>query len=603
MFLTPGGGREFTMGTLSSNVATRFARPAAIALLAVTAWSNAQAAKYLVQFRSDQSYLKIESALKDALKLNEGRVDVFGRTLGGGVRLMGSDAKAIQTLPNLRMAVVEASDDDAALLANQSDVNLIEREFFYPSPAFSKPRPNNNFVPGRVGSVKELTWGLKAIRAREAWGETRTGVAGYNSKVVVLDTGIDRAHPDLAARFAEGKNFVERVTEDENSNRSLNNILGLFSANIGTLADPPYDYFDQAGHGTHVAGTIAAELDGKGVVGVAPRSRIYMGRVCGKFGCSSIAIIKGIEWAIQKQADVVSMSLGGAMRSQAQEEALQKAQDANVFNVAASGNSGTNQVSFPAAYSSVLAVGAVDVTLKKAAFSQWGPELGVVAPGVDVLSTVPMGSGRESKVQVQLAAGMTEVASQSFVGSEESSTPVVRPLKLAGIGKPEEFTGSFKGAIALIERGTISFADKVKNALAAGADGVLIYNNTSGLISGALTQDGSSVGIPVAMVEQTVGQQLAEALKTGGAAQVSMATARTDYAAFQGTSMATPHVAGVAALIRATNKNLTPVEVRDIIKSTSTALQSSSGENEYGSGIVNAQLAVQKAASMLRGPQ
>jgi subtilisin family serine protease len=67
--------------------------------------------------------------------------------------------------------------------------------------------------------------------------------------------------------------------------------------------------------------------------------------------------------------------------------------------------------------------------------------------------------------------------------------------------------------------------------------------------------------------------------------------------------MATPHVAGVAALIRATNKNLTPVEVRDIIKSTSTALQSSSGENEYGSGIVNAQLAVQKAASMLRGPQ
>src|SRR5690606_16747367 len=81
---------------------------------------------------------------------------------------------------------------------------------------------------------------------------------------------------------------------------------------------PPYPYFDQAGHGTHVAGTIAASENGSGVVGVAPEAKILAARVCGELGCSSIGIVKAIDWAVEEGVDVINLSLGGPFPSMAQ---------------------------------------------------------------------------------------------------------------------------------------------------------------------------------------------------------------------------------------------------------------------------------------------
>jgi subtilisin family serine protease len=529
--------------------------------------------------------------------------------------LFGSGAEVTRALESLNMAVVEGTEAQLLALSKHPDVAYVEKEFFIKTPEMPLNTP-----PGRGRRLQvqpsEVTWGLRSVRALEAWRSVSSGSAGAGARVLILDTGIDRDHPDLKGNFEEGKNFVPKrnllgflkkssapsLLTTNFQSESASDLIGRI---IRTLDDPeeasmPYDYFDIVGHGTHVAGTIAAEGNGRGVVGVAPRAKLLAGRVCGKMGCSSVAIINGIEWGIEKKVDAINMSLGGPMASRAQAEALQRAEDSGIVNVAASGNDGSAKVSYPAAFPSVIAVGATTPQGTRATFSQYGPELAVVAPGTEVKSSVPQGTGRESLVHVTLESKTQIVKSTSFVGSAENETPFRGVLVFAKLGKVEDFKDvDVRGQIALIQRGEISFADKVKNAIAAGAAGVLIFNNVDGLISGAITQDGSSVGIPVAMVEKQVGDALVLELQQGLKNEASLATGKTDYAEFQGTSMATPHTAGVVALIRAANKNLSPKQVREILLETATPIRSSPGaDNEYGRGLINAEAAVRRAAAL-----
>lgn len=287
------------------------------------------------------------------------------------------------------------------------------------------------------------------------------------------------------------------------------------------------------------------------------------------------------------------------MPSQATKEAVEAADAANVVVVAASGNDGEGRVSFPAAFEHSLAVGALDSSLAKAEFSNWGPELGIVAPGVDVKSSVPMGSGRESVVKIEGSIDGV-VKSTSFVGSEENTTLVAADLVHVGLGRAEDLEGvDLTGKFALIQRGEIYFSEKVKNAIEAKAEGVLIYNNVPGLISGSLSEDGSSVGIPVAMIEQTVGEALATSLKAGNSEKAAIGVNIVDHAAFNGTSMASPHVAGVAALVKAVNPNLTAPQIRALLKSTAVSMEADEERpNEFGAGLVDAKAAVQAALDM-----
>jgi len=342
-----------------------------------------------------------------------------------------------------------------------------------------------------------------------------------------------------------------------------------------------------------------------------------MGKVCGTDGCSSIAIVEGINWGIQEKVDVISMSLGGPVGSTPEKTAVQNAEKAGVLVVAASGNGADDPnyspnkndpkcgnsfmgnscgVSFPAAFPTVLAVGAINDQLTKTAFSQWGPELDISAPGAAVLSSVPRGSGRESKVQVSVNGVATDVKSSAFSGTELIATPVTNNLvSVPGVGKPEDFSQvDVKGKFALVKRGEIKFAEKVQNAITAGAVGVVIYNHSPGLISGSLSEDGTIIPYPVVMVEQTTGEMLAAELAKGSAVSAAVALTPTDYASFDGTSMATPHVAGVAALVRSANKNLKPAQVRALLASTAKAL-SPNDTNQYGAGLIQADAAVKKA--------
>jgi len=563
--------------------------------------------RYIVKFRNDHQFKTLDSAFKSSQKTF--RTDMLGRSVPTTLSIPGSQALVLNTLPHTSMMIVGGTESQVLSLQNNPNIEYVEREMFYKLPPMPRRaiRSNKKSRTRRV-SPKELTWGVKAINAPAAWKKipAQNPILTDTVRVVVLDTGIDRDHPDLKNRHADGRNFVStRPVIDSGPPPSflLSSIGNLFFDTENENNEVPYPYFDHMGHGTHVSGTIAAELDGEGVVGVAPHAKIYSGRVCGKFGCSTVSIVEGINWAAEMRADVINMSLGGPIGSRAQLEALNNAENKGVISVAASGNSATNRVSFPAAFPSVISVGAINDELKKAVFSQWGPELDITAPGVNVHSTIPMGTGRASLVKVRMGTSFAEVTSNSFVGSAQPERPVTGDFVYAGLGKAEDFKEiDVKDKIALVKRGEITFADKTKNAIASGAKALVIFNNEAGLASGAITQDGSTMSIAVVMIEQLVGEQIVMALEDNNTVSTSIAIVSTNHSAMQGTSMASPHVAGVVALLRSVNAKLTTKEAREILKQTAAKPNDSAEaieENQYGAGIVDAEKAIEMLLSTL----
>jgi len=228
--------------------------------------------------------------------------------------------------------------------------NIKENNYDYSivSPSFSTPKASEE-------ELKEMPWGIKRVNAYSAWDYT----TGKNVKVAVIDTGIDYNHTDLASNYAGGYNAV-------NSSK------------------PPLD--DQ-GHGTHVAGTIAAVKDLKGVVGVAPNVKLYAVKVLDSNGSGQYSwIIDGIQWAVNNKMNVVNMSLGGPSGSDALKAAIDAAYKAGVVVVCAAGNDG-GAVNYPAKYPGAIAVSALDSSDKIASFSSRGPEIAFIAPGVSVYST------------------------------------------------------------------------------------------------------------------------------------------------------------------------------------------------------------------------
>ena len=206
------------------------------------------------------------------------------------------------------------------------------------------------------------------IDAPEAWAIT-TGSADVT--VAVIDSGVDYTHPDVAPNYAGGDDFVS------------------FDG----------DPMDDHGHGTHVAGTIAAALDNltgnpaeaEGVVGVAPHARLLAYKVCRADGtCDDFAIQQAIARAIADGADVINMSLGESEYSQSLNDAVQDAWNAGLVIVAGAGNDGTTAPFYPAAFDNVISVAAFDEDHRRPSFSNYGSWVDISAPGNVVMSAYPV---------------------------------------------------------------------------------------------------------------------------------------------------------------------------------------------------------------------
>jgi len=209
-------------------------------------------------------------------------------------------------------------------------------------------------------SDQQIPWGVQKIAAPAVWKDIR----GEGVKVGIIDTGIDINHPDLK----ENIKAVGGVLDCKNT-------------------------IDDNGHGSHVAGTIAALDNDIGVVGVAPKVDLYPVKAFNKSGRGNISnVIDALHWCIQNKVQVVNMSFGFNKNSMALQRAIKEAYRQNIVLVAASGNSGgDDSVMYPAKYPEVIAVAASNSSNKAAWFSSGGPEVDVMAPGASIPSTYKNG--------------------------------------------------------------------------------------------------------------------------------------------------------------------------------------------------------------------
>ncbi|MFU8767122.1 MAG: S8 family serine peptidase [Candidatus Methanoperedens sp.] len=275
------------------------------------------------------------------------------------------DAKDVKQFWIVNAIAVKASPGLIKKIAARDDVERIELD--------GELRILEGFS-ARVsqGQVDNATDEIKHINATGVW---EFGIDGTGINVSVVDTGINASHPDFSGRVIGWVDFVR--------------------------GDDALSY-DDNGHGTHVAGTVAGNGSGGTATGVAPNVSLFSVKVLNNSGSGySSAIISGIEWSINNKANLISLSLGSEVESDAITSALNNAIDAGVVVVAAAGNNGPSDhsINYPAAQENVIAVGATDINDVIAGFSSRGPTTDgrikpdVSAPGVTITSLDYASSG------------------------------------------------------------------------------------------------------------------------------------------------------------------------------------------------------------------
>jgi serine protease len=374
-----------------------------------------------------------------------------------------------------------------------------------------------------------------------------------NRTVCIIDSGYDLAHEDLPV--ATGTNVTG---------------TGQWSV-------------DGCGHGTHVAGTIAALTNDLGVVGVLPNGKVGL-HIVKVFGSScswaySSSLVSAANICRNAGAHIISMSLGGSTSTITERSAFQGYYDNDgILSVAAAGNAGNTAHSYPASYDSVVSVAAIDSAKAHASFSQRTNQVELAAPGVAVRSTVGMNAGTEESLTVSdtgyEVVGMEGTPSATGTGA------------LVDCGLGTSACAGAAGKVCLIQRGQISFADKVRNCQAGGGVGAVIYNNAEALFSGTL--GGTVTTIPSVGTSGTTG-----AILLGRLGQpASVTTGPGHYSFYDGTSMATPHVSGVAALVWSHNTTWTNAQIRSALTATAEDLGAAGRDNSFGWGLVRAKAAL-----------
>jgi subtilisin family serine protease len=394
-------------------------------------------------------------------------------------------------------------------------------------------------------------YGIRMVQADQL--PSGDSLAG-NRKVCIIDSGYDLAHEDLSGN---------PVTGDSDP-------LGAG------------DWFsDENSHGTHVAGTVAAmNQAGVGVVGVAPNStlNLHIVKVFGADGWAYSSTLSNAAMKCRKAgANVISMSLGGPRRSRIEEIVFNFLTKRGILSIAAAGNDGNTAFSYPASYPTVMSVGALDETKAWATFSQFNSEVDISAPGVNVLSSVPMGSGAQASLNV----GGVDYAPGTMDGSPVATA--VAPLADFGLGDAED--PAMAGKVCLIARGNIDFATKVTNCQNSGGLGAVVYNNVPGGFLGTLGE--AVTTIPSVTASDTEGAAMLGQLGQ----QATVSVVATNYEFFNGTSMATPHVAAVAALVWSYFPSCTVDDMKTALTSSAEDLGDAGRDDKFGAGLVQAKAA------------
>lgn len=217
--------------------------------------------------------------------------------------------------------------------------------------------PDLMMFPAAIPLSEIIDWGQEFAHLPEAWKQS----AGEGVKVAVLDTGVDVRHVDLQGQILDVADFTNSIYGPE----------------------------DRHSHGTHCSGVIAANANEIGIRGGAYKAKLLCGKVLGDNGSGNDRSIEGgVLWAASKGADIISMSLGGPQMSDRLHRVFMELAAAGTIIFAAAGNDG-GAVNFPGAWAETIGVGAIGRDGKLTDFTSRGPELDILGPGVDILSTVP----------------------------------------------------------------------------------------------------------------------------------------------------------------------------------------------------------------------
>ncbi|WP_088044246.1 S8 family serine peptidase [Bacillus sp. EAC] len=474
--------------------------------------------------------------------------------------------------------------------------------------------PKNELITQNITTGKSIPPALPHLGVDRLHNED---IKGQGIKVGVLDTGIDYNHPDLKDSYKGGYDFVDNDSDPMESTPADQKASGMPEFIDGN----PY----VTEHGTHVAGTIASNPKNDvdyAMTGVAPNVELYSYRVLGPYGSGSDSgVIAGIEKAVEDGMNVINLSLGNGNNNSldATSVAINNAALQGVVPVIAGGNAGptSGTIGSPGASPLAITVGASDVPTD--------------------IPTVKTSLGKTSVQNSLMGHGL----GKDYLNVIDKEYNVVN----VGIGTEEDYTGKdLNGKVALISRGTLTFDEKIRRAAEKGAAAILLYNNVDGDIPYFLGENSGYV--PTFKMKTDEGTQLVNELNANPNATVKISDLQSNmttgdeladfssrgpvnnnfdikpdvvapgvstlstvpeyinnpqdgidytnsYASLSGTSMATPHVAGVAALLLQSHPNYTVADVKAALMNTADPLKGRTyNVNEVGAGRVDAYEAV-----------
>lgn len=482
--------------------------------------------------------------------------------------------------PRLRMLAARLSPEAREALARNPELLSIEPD--QPVHALGSPNPSGH--PG------EYTEGVRKVQAPEVWDANGDGIldpgapTGEGIKVCVIDSGIDDRHPELKVAYVPGQGFGRDFIDgdDDPRDQGENGVWG-------------------GGHGTHVAALIAAQLGmggrvdpreaslhPNGMVGAAPGATLLIARVLDTVGSGSMSdVIEALRWCQQQGARIASLSLGAPTSSAAMQDAFALAWADGMLSVAASGNAGTDKPSYPAAYPSVVAVGAVDSAEQHPTFSQTGEHLSLVAPGVEVFSATVL---REPFSELEACGVQYPSVGLEYSGLGEYTGSLIdcgeAPDSVSCASAPPE------GFVAYVESGPQLLGETVGKVREQGARAVIIANTDPTQQEYLFTLGGPGAWPPVVAVPGVTGEELAK--RVGLPVRVWLMS--SDYTHRTGTSMATPHVSAVAALLWSARPSLTHIQVRDLLERSAKDLGPPGRDPTFGFGLVQARAALELMA-------
>jgi thermitase len=332
--------------------------------------------KIIVKFRSDTSTQEMDRQIRNFSGKIKRRLDFVDALVLKVPE--GSEGRILNALSKNPLVEYAEPDYVATAFSNPND------PYFNNQWGFENTGQTINGVIGKIDAD---------IDGPTAWEATSSG-----AKVAILDTGINKDHPDLAGKVILSQDFTGSIS-------GTNDIYG---------------------HGTHVAGIVAANTNNsQGVAGGCPNCQLINGKVLNDSGYGAYSgIASGIIWATDNGAKVINMSLGASQKSSALEKAVNYAWSKGVVVVAAAGNSNNSSYTYPAAYTNVIAVAATDNQDKRAYFSSYGWKwVDVAAPGVYVFSTWKDSASSANPQPVCDTAGCYKFASGTSM-----STPMVSAI-------------------------------------------------------------------------------------------------------------------------------------------------------------------------------